>query len=506
MMTLSFEALYRSCLACHSETITPLDVLLMAFFEGKDADDGDVEALKSVPPNDDGGMAMQPDCTLKTFFLRRYCAASFFADEGMVSDASKVFLEKELSYYMSLPLRGICQLASGITTLATRNTEGRADLLSSVLSSGAASLDVHGLLSKDLVFPRPYLHAELGVVWALLGVMYEDNNLLVKAERLAEWQKKYTLDHRGYPSESLFSREREVSKAHLIAADALLFYVVGKAISRQDMLDLSYKLLEYLEPLWREEHKEFFSYATTLSLWVDRLTERFTVRSSLQHEEAFYGPIYDSQTLIAGMRTEKSTAVCLGRGYNTGLGALSFGDVAVVNYGPQLMPLGDMRSFGVDSPIHEDLDDEDTCITNNEGVHLIRKAMPIFSSEGESSGVWCDVEQSYVDEVLSLSVYPYADDGEKKCSFVFFLSGEECIVGDKVIMADNLEKYRGKVSSVHVRGRYSVVEILSEGFAGGEMQVIPLAGGDNFWGANFLVAYSMPLSSHTFSWKVKQCL
>jgi hypothetical protein len=70
-------------------------------------------------------------------------------------------------------------------------------------------------------------------------------------------------------------------------------------------------------------------------------------------------------------------------------------------------------------------------------------------------------------------------------AFAFFVKADEAIVGGTKIKALSLSQFEGRAQRVYFKG----LEIESEEEM--DLKVVPLAGGDFFWGADFLLAFSL---------------
>lgn len=77
-----------------------------------------------------------------------------------------------------------------------------------------------------------------------------------------------------------------------------------------------------------------------------------------------------------------------------------------------------------------------------------------------------------------------------------------CIkINTQLIFPKTLDRYEGEVHSVILEGKESSLELYPE-LCKGVMQVIPLVGGNEFWGADFLIAYHLdPQHSH-YQWNM----
>ncbi len=64
-----------------------------------------------------------------------------------------------------------------------------------------------------------------------------------------------------------------------------------------------------------------------------------------------------------------------------------------------------------------------------------------------------------------------------------------------------LDRYEGDPQTLTFEGRHTTL-VLRSLFFKGTMQVIPLGGGNNFWGADFLVAYLLRPDQSHYQWHI----
>ncbi|HUD00821.1 MAG TPA: hypothetical protein VMR37_00675, partial [Rhabdochlamydiaceae bacterium] len=97
------------------------------------------------------------------------------------------------------------------------------------MPNGATCLDVLGL-DKGAQLPEPAQLAELGSLWMILGVLLKHETLLYAGIKVALWQV-HTLDHRGLPHFSLWSRAATFHPSLLAASNHLLFTLAYRLTS-----------------------------------------------------------------------------------------------------------------------------------------------------------------------------------------------------------------------------------------------------------------------------------
>ena len=186
--------------------------------------------------------------------------------------------------------------------------------------------------------PYPKEHAELGRALALLG--YEES-----ARKVAQWQKN-TLDHRGKPIHSLFLQEGGCGYSELEAANQQLFEAVHEEIG---------------------------------------LDETVT----------------DPDFGLLGKRTQESTILSVASGCKSGMGVFLCQNGGIVNYGPQLLPVGECSGFGIAGrPQNLRLTDETLSYRTQVAAPNSRRTGFSHLKDTGHSGFWLEVEQKITPDTL----------------------------------------------------------------------------------------------------------
>lgn len=254
-------------------------------------------------------------------------------------------------------------------------------------------------------------------------------------EKMANWQYQ-TLDHRSLPIFSLFNQERSGT-----------------------FEELQKEVAAFLEKFPQQERER---------LWID---EELGILRILEEEETF---------------------LAVGSGCKSGMGAHLYRDIGIINYGPQLLPLGDCSGFGLAGrPLFFKVEDEMLHYqTRLAAPHPRATGLPIQDSG--YSKLWIEVKQSREMTTCHFNGFRSLD----SCVFSFFLKTKACFVaGSHKLNPKSLDRYLGPPSLVTLEGGMTLE--VAEGAT--QMEVIPLAGDESFWGADFLVVFtfSSPFSFRT---------
>ncbi|MCP5470388.1 MAG: hypothetical protein H7A36_07800 [Chlamydiales bacterium] len=268
--------------------------------------------------------------------------------------------------------------------------------------------------------PYPKEHAELGSLLLKLG----KTDL---AHKMARWQSQ-TLDHYKRPIFSLFNQERSCTYKELESA---VLNFLGEA--------------SYTEPL---------------------------------------GLFSDSELGLVRILNDEETFLSVASGCKSGMGAHLFRDVGVINYGPQLLPIGDCAGFGLaGKPRTFSLDGGKVHYqTRLAAPHARNTHLPIQDSG--YSGLWIEVEQTMEETICQFDGFRPLN----TCAFCFFLKAPAVFVaGSHKLNPKSLDRYMGPPSTIQLQGGMEL-EVLD---GATQMEIIPLAGDESFWGADFLASFTL---------------
>lgn len=312
-----------------------------------------------------------------------------------------------------------------------------------LLPCGAVALFHKGFFPWEGL-PYPQQHAELGTLLAQL----EDEEMNTLVQGMKRFQEA-TLDHYKKPVLSLFQQE-------------------GRATS---------------EVLF-EANRVFFD------------TLHFTPSNSLHFA--------DSTLCMISKRSETATVICAGSGCKSGMGVFLSQDAGVVNFGPQLLPLGCCSAFGLAGRAQKaHLHEEKECFSLS---YRCRLASPsersIFNLQDSGySGFWMHADVKGNLQEISLHSHFEGFSPLNKIVFSFFGKAEACFVaGSHKLTPKSLDRYTGPAQTLSFSGKLGGVSIeATEGAS--KMEIIPLAGDESFWGADFLAVYTLADPTIAFSLK-----
>ncbi len=337
------------------------------------------------------------------------------------------------------------------------------------MPNGATCLDALGYI-KGAQLPEPSQLAELGSLWMIIGVLLKNEALIYAGLKAALWQT-HTLDHRGLPHFSLWSRASTFRPSNLAFSNHLLFTLAYRLTS-----DPGFNHAAQIQKYYGWDP---VSLAGKLQMLVP---EKIQTPLKLS-----FKPFAEEMTVgLMKFMTPQWSMACSLSGWNSGVFSYHKNHAAIVNCGPQLAPLDDLEKFGIDR----------TCsLTSRTFNEIIWEKTPFnFRMKGWTKifahPAWMQIEAHYEAQKLRISCQLQEDRIAEGLAMVFYLKGDQLAIGGKeTLQGGSLERYQGKALPLELRAENEKIFIEPE--ADQEMQIIPLAGGDHFWGAHFLVAFPL---------------
>lgn len=376
-----------------------------------------------------------------------------------------------------------------------------------LLESGAALVDLTEY-APWLSFSRTPYHLEFGLIISLLALITKKEDLRHQALKLIRWQLN-TLDGQSQLLNGLFVREKESSPTQNDAISYLLF----RAASKLDGDPLFKTACQAsLKVLNEKLEKSEFSIDC---LWpvVDKYLNAYpsineTKASSLGEQ------IYDPSTSLVGYRSATQHAICTLHGSYTGLGSLRQNDVEFVSYGPQYLPLSECSGFGIEGNSLSDQGIRRSTIDSRRHAFTLQGCtrlvdQPSFNQSatalmGQYQGIWLEVTQEFKRPHFYLQTNFLGLSGWEHVAFSFYVKAKACHVQSKMtLFPGTLERYEGNACPITFDGEFQPAFDLRLLTFNGQMQVIPLAGKTDFWGADFLVAYFLTPQQHHYQWHVE---
>ncbi len=335
------------------------------------------------------------------------------------------------------------------------------------MPNGATCLDTLGL-SQGIQLPDTSQLAELGSLWMILGVHLKNETLLYAGIKVALWQI-HTLDHRGLPHFSLWSRAATFHLSSLAAFNHLLFTLAYRLTS-----DVGFNQAAQIQKHYGWNPSCLASKLLTL------VPEKIAAPLRLSHK-----PFAEEMTVgLMKFSSAQWSMACSLSGWNSGFFSYHRNHVAIVNCGPQTVPLDALEKFGIDRAC--------SLTTRSYNEMLWEKTAYHFRIKGWTKAfahpAWMQIEAHYEAQKVTLSCLLQEGHTVENLALVFYARCDQLVIGGKTtLQAGSLERYQGKSLPLELRAENE--KIFIEPLPDHEMQIIPLAGGDHFWGAHFLIAF-----------------
>lgn len=350
------------------------------------------------------------------------------------------------------------------------------------LPNGSALLEWGG---HDRSFHLPDLTgcAELGSLWAILGILQENTDLCTAALKLANWQLNL-LDSHGFPHLGLWSIGNGFSAPCLLGYQELLFtlcyQMTGEAYFGQ-AAELQKKYLK-----GKEEELPEKLYA----LISPKLPYKCRYQMNPFTEEVTLG--------IAKWADCEMSSICALSGYNSGMGSFHKKKGALLNFGPHVGSLDDLSGFGIERicSMTEKTFSDLTWEKGRSGF-LLKGWTKIFALP-----LWILSSLTLVNKQLKIEIELQEDKPFESLFFVFYLKGQKVVINNRIdIQAYSLSRYQGENFPLTLFDEGEKIYIEPE--QPGKMRLIPLAGGDFFWGSHFLLAFEINFPTRAYSWGIK---
>jgi hypothetical protein len=381
-----------------------------------------------------------------------------------------------------------------------------------LLESGAALIDLHEYCPWLSLPYTPY-HYEYGIYLCLLALLTRREDLQEIVLRLAHWQLN-TLDADAAPLSGLFVREKEGRTLQPLFLSYLLFRGASSLSEKTPFASVALAALriiqdrhdnkrEKIDPLWPLIENYFTRLSPKCSMEFLEMGKQEALPLELSEH------IYDPSTALAGYRSSSQHVICTLHGGHTGLGVLRHEDIEIVSYGPQYLPLEECQGFGIEGNALTDQGMRRSQIEWRRQSFVLKGCTRLVDQPsslpfgiGRFRGIWLEVSQEFKRPHFFLKTTFLGLDGWESLAFSFFVKARGCRTQSlQYLRPHMLDRYEGEPQTLTFEGRQTTLVLRSLSFKG-TMQVISLRGGNNFWGADFLVAYLLHPDQRHYQWHV----
>lgn len=181
------------------------------------------------------------------------------------------------------------------------------------------------------------------------------------------------------------------------------------------------------------------------------------------------------------------------RGVGTGLGAIHQKNIKILSFGPQSSPIGAMENYGIWHP-------SAAMAYSASGAQLHfsgwTKLIEADRSQPEPSLFWVNQKVDVGQGRIKLKIEFQPDSPTRMLAF--FVKAEKMKIEQKTLLPLTLDRFHGQSDKIVFEGGGESLSLRSRT----PFQAIPLAGGDHFWSADFLVVYELDSSSNIINLEI----
>lgn len=336
--------------------------------------------------------------------------------------------------------------------------------------------------------PFTLQHAKLGLLHALLAFHCPDIGYDVSAQAIADWQTQL-LDS-DYTPTPLFQREGSTTEQELTAYHYLLYKSVAQLWQCPRSAAISEALRSKIETVPLKLTAFFGVVETYLASKQSAPTPKSTPLPTI---------IADADVLLGGFRTEHRSLFCTLSGSRTSLGYMRKGDVKILAYGPQALPLSECQEFGIEAPASGNLSKiqvGEFLIDMSNTVKI--PCEPSFNTHPSNYGIlpapydYAQIHQEYAHDILQVSFTPHRWEGSRDIAFVFYVKAHNCLLENgTLIKPKSLNRFEGPSQALALQASQATLTLIP-GQGVEHMKIIPLSGEAAYWGADYLISFKLP--------------
>lgn len=335
--------------------------------------------------------------------------------------------------------------------------------------NGVALLDTLGWCESREI-PEPIELAQLGVLWMILGVRLKNEVLQRAGLKIALWHV-HLLDSQGRTHLSVWSRARSFRLSTLSLWKYVLFTIAYRLTGQSGF--------DQLAEIAKGEAWDPKAFPVKLLILVPSKVSSLLSYPLRPFAEEMTVGIVKFSTLEMSMMAHLS-------GWNSGLFSFHKKEVALINAGPQVGSYDHLEQFGVcrtwgvkERPFQEIIWEKTAYHCHLQGWTRLL-ALPL----------WLELKARLQAAQATLEVTFQDKEIKAPLSMILFLHCPKLVIGGKYhLEVGSLERYEGKSLPLELQGAQEKMVLHPDTAL--SMQVMPLAGGDHFWGAHFLAAFPL---------------
>ncbi|GAB5410965.1 MAG: hypothetical protein ChlgKO_00790 [Chlamydiales bacterium] len=294
------------------------------------------------------------------------------------------------------------------------------------------------------------------------------------------------LDRKGNPFFSLLTDEKHFCLATLLTVFYLLFSLAGHFSSQKDFDQIANHLHHRLGLLEGFYLDAIPSHLLILSLLIEMHHDPEKCSFAIPFAKGFY-----RDRAIFHEQLTKIDFTLQFAGEGNSFGALSKGNIEIVAMGPQQLPLGVMENFGIFREAANGAGEFADIIHEEKQLSGWLKLCNYGTALPEPGNEWLHVDLKTKTDYLTLTIRPKKERAD--LYFAFFIKAKEAKVeGQQALKPRSLDRIRGEIQEIFFKDADEFLSLRTPDLV--QIEVIPLAGGNHFFSANFLVAFPIQKS------------
>lgn len=365
---------------------------------------------------------------------------------------------------------------------------------------GLALVECQGQ-DPQLHLPHFLQNAELALLASVIALMTHQSELLDQAVEMSLGLARLVKECKGFP-EGLWTQEAECHLTQLSWISALLFHLsffIAPCAQTQEAYQTITQTLHTLP------FEELGSLYPLFYLLVSEVTD--TPLNVVTEGVKAHSPSMNNESKYLGYVTycyEDFSCYCTVSGAGSGFAGFSKGPLRITSVGPHTGALGEMQGYGIyRTPLLQQTPFKDVVMERQD------KKLSFTGWTGVVAGTsrtpkpgtsWLQIQLDVQEKKALLTTQWVSLQSSPEPFVVFFVKGKKAVVDKNYHLHPNtLDRYQGKAVDISFHDQHALLNIKTT--APCMMQVIPLAGSTSFWGAHFLVAYSLP-QNHRLLWEI----
>ncbi|MCH9631070.1 MAG: hypothetical protein S4CHLAM37_10830 [Chlamydiia bacterium] len=344
--------------------------------------------------------------------------------------------------------------------------------------------DHGGVLASNHI-PSIVEGAECLLLLGAICVLRNDKALLHQVLLASQWHLKL-FDEQGSFPKSLWTRENEFSLESFYYLHAILFKFSTQVSSLPEFSNALYSIKLKMNSIEQDKVSYFYELFED---YIEGLLQGKSVHCNLEAMDPESNKV---ATLGYGAYSYNDVSLkCTVSGAGTSFASYRKSSIEVVSVGPHYHPLGQMQNFGIyRTPLLKERCFRDVEIKNEPDSFFFSgfsKTVDPKSNVLSPGNTWLHISCSAKKETVTFDLERVDLETAEDLNIVLFVKADKAIVDNMYHLSpSSLNRYEGKACDTLFKSGEDILSLSSS--AKGDMQIIPLAGKDHFWGATFLLA------------------